>query len=584
MKGIEITNDAIYINGKREKIMSGAVHYFRVVPEYWYDRLLKLKELGCNCVETYVCWNLHEKREGEFDFGGWLDFGKFLEIANALGLYAIVRPGPYICSEWDFGGLPWWLLKYPEIELRCSQPLYLQKITPYLEKVCEILCTRQIGCGGNVIFVQIENEYGSFGNDKAYLEWLKNFYISHGIECGLLTSDGETEFLLHNGTLPDVLATVNYRRDSVRCLQSLQKYHGGQPGAVLELWNGKAQHWGEIIERRDICEVAKSLKTALENAELVNLYMFHGGTNFGFVNGALDFGSKLTVQLSSYDVDAPLSECGFRTPKYYAEQKVICKYFNKTVRNTAKDPVFKAYDIEYVGETALAEAKLGLKKLNSSTILSMEACDQGYGYIVYETDAFIGECGAELLLPEIHDIAHIYVDGAYVKTLERYSEDKKVLIPGKGMRRISIFVENMGRVNYGIRLKDRKGLIGDLNIHDLEYNVFAKLFNFTIYSMDLNELPVKFCGKAKRNEPSFYCYTFETSDPADTFLKTEGFTRGVVFINGFNLGRHWNIENSENKLYIPAPLLKKGKNTIIVFDVLANENCKSVKTAMNSNG
>lgn len=193
-----ITHDKtnIYIDGKATKIVSGSIHYFRVVPEYWEDRLLKLKECGCNCVDIYIAWNLHEKKEGEFDFSGWLDFGKFLEIANKLGLYAVVRPGPYICSEWDFGGLPWWLLKYRDIELRCSNERYLKLCTPYLEKVCEILKPHLIANGGNVIYIQIENEYGSYSNDKEYLEWLKNFYIEHGMNCGFITSDGETEMLL----------------------------------------------------------------------------------------------------------------------------------------------------------------------------------------------------------------------------------------------------------------------------------------------------------------------------------------------------------------------------------------------------
>ncbi|MBQ4269295.1 MAG: beta-galactosidase, partial [Clostridia bacterium] len=366
--GIRWTKDKIYINEKPEKIMSGAVHYFRVVPEYWRDRLLKLKEFGCNCVETYACWNLHEKSEGALDFEGWLDLGAYLDMAQELGLYAIVRPGPYMCSEWDFGGLPWWLLKYSDIQIRCSQPLFLEKITPYLEKVCEILRPRLIGNGGNVIFVQIENEYGSYGNDKAYLRWLKEFYETRGIDCGLLTSDGETEFLLKNGTLPDVLASVNYRWDSVRCLAALQKYHGDQPGAVLELWNGKQQHWGEPIIRRDIDEVATSVKTALENAELVNLYMFHGGTNFGFMNGSLDYPGRFVVQLSSYDVDAPVNEYGFRTPKYYAEQKVICEHFGKPIENTAKDPVFQSYAIEAAGQVSLSECDMPIRENFSVTV------------------------------------------------------------------------------------------------------------------------------------------------------------------------------------------------------------------------
>ncbi len=565
----------IYVDGKAEKIMSGAMHYFRVHPSYWRDRLLKLKELGCNCVETYICWNLHEPKEGEFHFDGWLDFGKYLDEAKALGLYAIVRPGPYMCSEWDFGGMPWWLLSYPEMELRCFDPLFLEKCKPYLQKTCEILRPRLIDNGGNVIFVQLENEYGSYGNDKKYLRWLETLYQQEGITCPLLTSDGETEFLLRNGTLPNVLASVNYRWDSVRCIASLKKYHGGRPGAVLELWNGKAQHWGEPIIRRDIDEVAKSVETALENAELVNLYMFHGGTSFGFMNGSLDFGNGLIVQMTSYDVDAPLDEYGRRTPKYYAEQKVIAKALGKPVENTATDTVLKTYgNARYVGETTLSPDMV--KKNSFATVKSMEYFGQGYGYIVYATTAFVGAKGAKLLLPEIHDIAHVYVDGKYKQSLYRGDADRSVLIEENGERKIEILVENMGRVNYGIRLKDRKGLVGDINLFDIEYNVYAKIFGFDVYSIELDRLPEVYDKKAQENAPALYKYEFTAEELTDTVLRLDGFTRGVVFLNGFNLGRHWTVEHSENKLYIPAPLLKEGVNELIVFDALANEKEKRV--------
>ncbi len=578
MKPVYYDSEKIYINGKPEKIMSGAMHYFRIVPEYWHDRLLKLKEQGCNCVETYLCWNLHEKREGEFDFEGWLDFGAFLKTAQDLGLYAIVRPGPYICSEWDFGGMPWWLLKYRDIELRCSQPLFLEKITPYLEKVCEKLKPHLITNGGNVIFVQVENEYGSYGNDKEYLKWIKRFYEERGIDCPLLTSDGETEFLLHNGTLPDVFASVNYRWDSVRCINSLKKYHGSQPGAVLELWNGKACHWGEPIVRRDIEEVATSVETALDNAELVNLYMFHGGTSFGFMNGSLDFGKELIVQMTSYDVDAPLDEYGRRTPKYYAEQEVICRKLGKKIENTATDTVFKAYDsVKFVGETTLKENAGLLKKTASPTVKTMEECDEGYGYIIYSTRLFVGAEGAKLLLPPIHDIAHVYVNGQYTKTLYRNISEREVDLATTGETKVQIVVENMGRVNYGIRLKDRKGLDGDIELFDKEYNVYSKVFGYDIYCMPLEKLPKSFCGKAEENAPALYKYEFEVDTPTDTLLRLSGFTRGIAFVNGFNLGRHWDIEHSENKLFIPAPLLKEGKNELVVFDVLAKPAPKSVK-------
>ena len=557
-----------YIDNKPIKIVSGAMHYFRIVPEYWEDRMLKLKESGCNCVETYVCWNLHEKTQGNFDFSDWLDFGKFLDLANSMGLYAIVRPGPYICSEWEFGGLPWWLLKYSDIELRCSNERFKELCTPYLKKVCEIIKPRMISKGGNIIFVQIENEYGSYGNDKEYLLWLKNFYEKNGIKGPFLTSDGETELLLKNGTVEGVLASVNYRKDSERCLNSLKKFRNDQPGAVLELWNGRGMRWQEEFIKRDVDEVKESVESALKYAELINIYMFHGGSNFGFMNGSLDFGGELIVQRSSYDVDAPLDEYGRRTPKYYAEQEVICSCMGKEILNTAKDTVLASYNLIPDGMCSLKESGLSLKSHKSATVKPMEFFDQGYGYIIYEAFFDVDENGGKLIFPEIHDIAHIYIDGVYIKTLYRNNTDKEVEIDEKGKYKLSVLVENLGRVNYGVKLRDHKGLIGDIILFDKLYSFYSKILGFNIYSLELSELPNEYNGVITENEPAFYRYQFFADELNDTVLHFEGFNRGVTFLNGFNLGRHWNIEHAENKLFIPAPLINKGENEIIVFDVM----------------
>lgn len=565
-----------YINGSPEKIVSGAMHYFRIVQEYWEDRLLKLREAGCNCVETYVCWNLHEKNEGTFDFSGWLDLGRFLDIAAGMGLYAIVRPGPYICSEWDFGGLPWWILKYPDVELRCYNERFLKLCTPYLKKVCDILKPRLITNGGNVIFVQIENEYGSYSDDKDYLSFLKILYQTNGIDCGFITSDGEEETMLRGGTLPDVPASVNYRKDSEYCIGKLKEFKRNQPGAVLELWNGRAMHWGEKFERRDVDEVKESVRTAIEFSELVNMYMFHGGTTFGFMNGTLDFGKELIVQMTSYDVDAPLDEYGRRTPKYYAEQKVICNALGIDIKNTATDTILFDYGkARYIGECTLAQSELTFNEFKSAMPKPMEHYNQGYGYITYETTVFADKKGGRLLFDKIHDIAHVYVDGIYTKTLERYSNDKAVDIPA-GEHSVAIMVENMGRVNYGTKMKDYKGIVGNIVMYDNKLEMDFMVTGFTVHTLPLEALPQKYCGNAVLNEPAFYKFEFDAENAQDTVIHLIGFTRGVAFINGFNLGRHWDIENSENKLFIPAPLIHKGKNEIVVFDVLHKDMPKEI--------
>lgn len=580
MEGINLVSydkTNFYIDGKATKIVSGAIHYFRVVPEYWEDRLLKLKECGCNCVETYLCWNLHEKTEGNFDFSGWLDFGKFLDAAKKIGLYAIVRPGPYICSEWDFGGLPWWLLKYSDIELRCSDKRYLQLCTPYLEKVCEILKPHLITNGGNVIFVQIENEYGSYSNDKSYLKWLKSFYEDRGINCGLITSDGGSDMLLENGSIDSVLASVNYRTESQLRINILKQFKNDQPGAVMELWNGRGMHWGEEFQRRDIDEVAESVRSALEYGELINLYMFHGGTTFGFMNGSFALDDNFVVQMTSYDVDAPLDEYGRRTPKYYAEQEVISKALGKKVVNTATDTTLFSYeDARFCGECSLKESKISTNSFNSVAPKPMEFFNQGYGYIIYETDFFVDKEGATIIFPEIHDVAHIYINGQYIKTLERCSHNKTIELTA-GECHMAILVENLGRINYGIWLKDYKGIVGNIILCDkLLLGIKNVLSGFTVHTLPMETLPVSFAGSAIENQPAFYKYEFIADLPQDTVMHINGFTRGVVFINEINLGRHWDIENSENKLFIPAPFIKQGINEIIVFDVLHKDTEKRI--------
>ena len=578
MKMIAIEKGRILVDGRPVKIVSGAMHYFRIPRAYWADRLLKLKEMGLNCVETYVCWNLHEKEEGTFDFSDGLDLDAYLTLAESMGLYCIVRPGPYICSEWDFGGLPWWLLR-EDMELRSSDPLFLKKITPYLTRVTDILKPHALSAGGGLLFVQVENEYGSYGNDKAYLNYLADLYVSRGLDVPLITSDGDTEFLLTNGTLDGVTASVNYRSDSAAALAALRAFRPEQPGAVMELWNGRAMHWGEKFVRRDVAEVAASVAGAVERADLVNLYMFHGGTTFGFMNGSIYTDAGFACQMTSYDVDAPLDEYGRRTEKYYAEQAVICRARGIPAENTARDAELKIFAPPvYLGAAAPEAWPAELFSVTRTVGLkSMEQLGQGYGYTVYSTEFFVSKKGGKLLLPAVHDVAHIYINGRYTATAYRDREAACDVPVPPGRVRADIWVENLGRINFGPQLKDRKGLIGSLRLLDNEYGVKTVLTGFTCRSSDLSVLPERPGGAPKENEPAFYLYEFTADAPADAVLEFSGFTRGVAFINGFNLGRHWTTENSLNRLFVPAPRMRAGVNRLVVFDVLHKKGEKSVR-------
>ncbi len=572
MSRVTWDKDNFYVDGKPEKFISGSIHYFRVHPEYWRDRLLKLKECGCNCVDTYISWHLHEKVRGELDFTGMLDLNAFLDTVEELGLYAVIRPGPYICSECDLGGLPWWLLQTPDIGIRCYDERYLDACTPYLEKACEIIRPHLISNGGCIAFLQIENEYGSYGNDKKYLEWLRDFYKARGIDCTFITSDGAFRMLVKNGAVDGTVASVNYLNDADAAFSVLREVCPNQPSAVMELWNGRQDHWNSNRPPRDVDEVKESVEEAVAKAGLVNLYMFHGGTTFGFMN-SIHEKNELTVVTNSYDVDAPLDEFGRRTPKFYAEQEVICKALGKEIVNTATDTELRRYpDAKLMGECSLRESGLNLRSHESVTIHPMEYYDQGYGYIVYTTEALVDRDGAYLSLPTVHDIAHVYIDGKYRCTFFRTDTDRSMPIEN-GMHKIAVLVENMGRVQIGATMIDRKGLLGDIIIELRDLNVYSKPLGFKVYNLPLDSFPQEYIGKPRENEPAFYRYELDVEELCDTLVNFEGFTRGVVFVNGFNLGRHWDTVHKKNRAYIPAPLLKKGKNEIVVFDVL-HKDCK----------
>lgn len=576
-----IERDRISIDGKEIKIVSGAMHYFRIFPEYWNDRLLKLKEMGCNCVETYIAWNLHEKTEGRFETSGRLDLVKYIEMAEKIGLYVILRPGPFICSECDFGGLPWWLLKYDGIELRTYNRVYLDKVKEYVRKISNLIRPKLITNGGNVILVQIENEFGSYGDDKAYLKELAGYYTEFGIDVPFITSDGDARLLLEKGTLPGVYAAANFRWDSVAAMEILKEFQPDKPGAIMELWNGKAIHYGTRNEKRDLKEVEYSVQTALENASVINLYMFHGGTNFGFFNGSLYFAGKFTVQSTTYDEQAPLNEYGGKTEKYYIEQKVICDYLGKPVINETPEPVLTDYGTAELTASMPLSAmdKKYYSERSSDKLLTMEQCDQGYGYISYTATVDIGKLGCVLKYPVIHDLANLYVDGKLLES--HHANELKRDIASRcdltisGKHELTLFVESMGRMHFGPQLKDYKGLIGDLVIFDKEKQTNTVVTDWTIRNYPFEEVEVTDTETDNVAQPMLYKFNICLKPEGDTYVEVIGFKRGVVFINGFNLGRHWNI-GPQKSLYIPKSLLRDGDNEIIVFDVVGSDTEKKV--------
>jgi beta-galactosidase len=568
------------LDGERFQILSGAIHYFRVVPEYWEDRLLKLKACGFNTVETYVPWNLHEPQENAFNFEGLADIERFITLAGQLGLHVIVRPSPYICAEWEFGGLPAWLLQYSYMKLRCMDATYLQKVDRYYDELIPRLTPLQSTNGGPIIAMQIENEYGSYGNDTAYLTYLRDGLTKRGVDVLLFTSDGPEDGMLQGGTIPGTLATVNFGSRPEEAFEKFREYRADEPLMCMEYWNGWFDHWLKPHHTRDAGDVADVFNRMLRAGASVNFYMFHGGTNFGFYNGA-NFGEKYEATITSYDYDSPLSECGDETEKYRAVRSVIARYLEKDEKEF---PAFPApLPKKSYGRVALTEKAdlLGqLAQLSTSVKRTcpepMEMVGQSYGFIVYSTQVSGPRIGEKLHLQEVHDRAQVFLDGVYQGTIERWDpRPLPVDIPAEGAR-LDIVVENMGRVNYGPKLKDYKGITEGVRLN----NQF--LFDWTLYPLPLDNTDViPFVNSEKSEQedhvqvqsqerPTFYRGKFHVEEAGDTFVRLDGWSKGVVWINGFNLGRYWE-KGPQRTLYVPAPLLRNGSNEIIVFELHRTE-------------
>ncbi len=574
-KTFEVKGDRFCIDGEPLNIYSGAMHYFRTLPEYWEDRLLKLKAAGFNTVETYVCWNLHEPKKGEFNFSGMLDIVKFLKTAQALGLYAIVRPGPYICAEWEFGGFPAWLLADKNIELRCNSEGYLKHVRDYFEKLFSLLVPQLITNGGNIIAMQIENEYGSYGNDKKYLKSLEKMYDELGIDVLKFTSDGTWCNMLSGGTIEGVLPTLNFGSRTATAFNALEPF-GKVPKMCMEFWCGWFDHWGEKHHTRGADSTLKEIEEFLRQDASFNMYMFHGGTNFGFNAGANHRG-KYQPTVTSYDYCAPLTEWGDYTETYHKIRKLLCEKQGIPMGELPSSPVMQ--NIGRVKLTEKADLFTNLDRISvkheSALPKNMEAYGQNYG-LIYYTTKIKGKYDAGFLgIEDVHDYAQVYFDGKKIATIDRMKENsfftklklkKQLFVKGvSGESELGILVDTMGRVNYGFDLYDRKGISKVTLANQV-------IMDYTVHSIPLDNLEnLSFTSNEGKTAtgPVFLKGAFKAGK-GDCFVNMEGFTKGYVFVNGFNLGRYWSI-GPQKALYLPGSLLKE-ENEIIVFET---ENCKT---------
>ena len=570
MKRFEI-GSSFYLDGQEFKILSGAIHYFRIQPEDWYHSLYNLKALGFNTVETYVPWNMHEPKKGQFDFQGILDIEKFLQIAQDLGLYAIVRPSPFICAEWEFGGMPAWLLT-EDMRIRSSDAPYLQAVADYYDELLPRLVPRLLDKGGNILMMQVENEYGSYGEDKDYLRAIRQMMLDRGVACPLFTSDGPWRATLRAGTLieEDLFVTGNFGSKADYNFAQMQEFfdeHGKKwPLMCMEFWDGWFNRWKEPIIKRDPEELAQAVHEVLKQGS-INLYMFHGGTNFGFMNGCSARGVTDLPQVTSYDYDALLDEQGNPTPKYFAVQKMMETYYPEYPQmKPLTKKSFELRDIALSEKVSLFETLADLAQpVESLYPVKMEDLGQSYGYLLYRTEASWDADEEKIRVIDGRDRMQLFVDGKLIETQYQAEIGQDIFVAGekKATHCIDILMENMGRVNYGHKFladTQRKGIRTGV-CKDLHF-----LLNWQQYPLSFeNTENIDFSKGWQPEQPAFYAFDFEMKALKDTYLDLSGFGKGLAFVNGVNIGRFWNVGPTLS-LYIPHSLLKEGHNRIIIFE------------------
>ncbi|WP_223691500.1 glycoside hydrolase family 35 protein [Leifsonia poae] len=563
MSTFEIVGDDFALDGRPFRILSGAIHYFRVHPDDWADRIRKARLMGLNTIETYVPWNAHEPRAGEWEQSGGLDLGRFLQTIADEGMYAIVRPGPYICAEWDNGGLPAWLFTDPEVGIRRSEPKFVAAVSRYLERVLAVVAPRQITEGGPVILVQIENEYGAYGDDKGYLRILTDLTRASGIVVPLTTVDQPEPAMLENGSLPELHKTASFGSRSRERLATLREHQPTGPLMCSEFWDGWFDHWGAHHHTTPFDQTAADLDALLAAGASVNLYMFHGGTNFGFTNGANDKGVYQPL-VTSYDYDAPLDEAGNPTAKFWAFREVLGRYTDlpdEVPVVSGPAPVFEAALTASVPLLSVAD-RLG-EWVWTDELPTMDSLGHYTGFALYQTEIDVPE-PAVLELAEVRDRAHVFVNRARIGTLDRDHHDRAItLAPSRGT--LTLLVEDQGRVDYGPRIGEPKGLIGPARLDAAELNRWGVL-PIDLTSLDPVRETLTALTASALAGPAFARGTFHLDEPADLFLDTAHWGKGVVWVNGFALGRYW-TRGPQRTMYVPGAVLTPGENEVIVLEL-----------------
>jgi beta-galactosidase len=573
------------LDGRPHRVLSGALHYFRVHPDQWADRIAKARLMGLNTIETYVPWNAHEPTPGEFVFDGGLDLGRFLDVVAEHEMHAIVRPGPYICAEWSNGGLPPWLFTDGRVGVRRNEPLYLAAVRRYLGALAPSLVPRQIDAGGPIVLVQIENEYGAYGSDPEYLRALVAMNREIGLTVPFTTVDQPIGSMLEDGSLPELHKTGSF---GSRANERLARLRAAQPVGPLmcsEFWDGWFDSWGEHHHITSAADSAQELDDLLAAGASVNIYMFHGGTNFGLTNGANDKGTYRPIA-TSYDYDAPLDEAGIPTEKFFAFREVIAKYESVPSlpaalgTSGARVPAGAAHapttaTVRVDRRLPLAAALPVVSSWSSHTRPpTLDALGTAAGFVLYRTEVDLTSAGV-LTLQEVRDRAQVFVNGDAVGVLEREHHDTAIVLPAVGHAVLDLLVEDQGRVDYGPRIGEAKGIVGDVCL-DQEPLRQWKVTPLDLVGSLVDGAPlletlrgVTPIDARPVAGPTFALGRFLIEeDVTDLHLALHGFTKGVAWINGFCLGRYWS-RGPQRTLFVPAPVLLPGRNEVVVFELHA---------------
>ena len=568
----EIGDRAFLLNGEPFVIKAAELHYPRIPKPYWEQRIKMCKAMGMNTICLYIFWNYHEPEEGKFDFSGQKDIAAFCRLAQENGMYIIVRPGPYVCAEWEMGGLPWWLLKKKDIKLREHDPYFMERVQLFMDEIGKQLADLQISRGGNIIMMQVENEYGSYGVNKPYVAAIRDMVRKAGFtDVPLFQCDWNSNF--ENNALDDLLWTMNFGTganvdDQFKRLKELRP---NTPLMCSEYWSGWFDHWGAKHETRSADDLVNGLKEMLDKNISFSLYMTHGGTSFGHWGGA-NF-PNFSPTCTSYDYDAPINESGKPTQKFYAVRDLLAGYLPESETLPEIPDTIPVISIPTIAMTEIAPVFDNLpQSKQSDDIRPMEMYDQGWGSILYRT-TLPETCdeSQSLLITEVHDWAQVYLNGKKLATLSRLKGEGIVKLPPvKKGDQLDILVEAMGRMNFGKGIYDPKGITEKVELQRENVKEVQRLQNWQVYNLPIDYNYVSNLNYRKGNDaqgmPAYYRATFTIAEVGDTFLSMLNWSKGMVWVNGHALGRYWEI-GPQQTLYLPGCWLKEGENEIIILDM-----------------